>query len=68
MLGMSVLVVAAQSLLDSFIFFYYPMLLPTAILAVICRVYDMQMEKQEMFFKDLLEKQQGDACTDEQTE
>lgn len=68
MLGMSVLVVAAQSLLDSFIFFYYPMLLPTAILAVICRVYDVQMEEQERFFKDLLEKQQGEACTDEQTE
>lgn len=40
------LTVALQSLLDGFVFFYYPVFMPLAALAVLCRVCDSQ-EKTE---------------------
>lgn len=39
-LTLTVLSVALQSLLDAFVFFYYPVFLPIAALAVLCRVCD----------------------------
>ncbi len=46
LLTLAVFTVALQSLLDGFIFFYYPMFLPLASLAVLCRVCDRE-EKTE---------------------
>jgi O-antigen ligase len=46
LLTAATLTVALQSLLDGFVFFYYPVFMPLAALAVLCRVCDSQ-EKTE---------------------
>ena len=42
MLGLTVFAIVLESLLDVFVFCFYPMLYPLAALAIICHLEDMQ--------------------------
>ena len=42
MLGLAAFAVVLESLLDVFVFCFYPMLYPLAALAIICRVEDLE--------------------------
>ena len=45
LMGLSFLIIAVASLLDIFVFAFYTMFYPTVALAVVCRIYDLQLKK-----------------------
>ena len=45
MLGLTYLTVVFASLLDVFVFCFYPMLFPLIVMAVVCRIYDIQKSR-----------------------